>query len=240
MRGGPVGQTVRVWTTVRWVAAVVALGLAAVAAAVAPTATAAPAEVTALAVRTAPAQPPSGMMEDERLAVAAVDAYWQRHFTELFGRPYRSPRVFGPYNGADGPRCAGQPAVAFNAFYCLPGDFLAWDENLMAAGYRQIGDSWVYLIIAHEWGHAIQARVGRGPSARSVELQADCLAGATLQGAARDGAVLVDAGDDEELANTLAAAADDYPWTNQRDHGDARQRTEAFNTGALNGAKACF
>ena len=40
--------------------------------------------------------------------------------------------------------------------YCADGDFLALEENLMAAGYRQIGDAWVYLINAHEWGHGIQ------------------------------------------------------------------------------------
>ncbi len=236
-------QNVRVRRTVRWVAAVLVLGLLWVAP-VAGSDGSAATEVTPLAAAAletdTSAQPPSGMVEDERAAIAAIDGYWRRHFPEMFGRAYRSPRVVGGYNGENGPQCAGQRAVAFNAFYCRPRDFLAWDENLMAAGYRQIGDSWIYLVIAHEWGHAIQARVRRGLTERSVELQADCLAGASLQGAARDGLVTIEAGDDEELASTLAAAADDYPWTNQRDHGDARQRIAAFNTGAQEGVKACL
>ena len=93
----------------------------------------------------------------------------------------------GGYLGEDGPSCGGQPSVPFNAFYCPSQDFLAWDENLMAAGYQQIGDAWVYLIIAHEWGHAIQARLQADQVSVAAELQADCFAGATLFGAADRG-----------------------------------------------------
>ena len=106
---------------------------------------------------------PGTMREDEQAAVASVDAYWKRHFQEFFGRPYQSPRVAGGYVGENGPSCAGEPAVPFNAFYCLPEDFIAWDENLMSAGYQQIGDAWVYLIIAHEWGACDPGQARSGP-----------------------------------------------------------------------------
>jgi hypothetical protein len=76
------------------------------------------------------------MNGDERTAVSATDTFWRNHFRELFGRAYRSPGVEGGYLGRNGPRCAGEPPVPFNAFYCPPEDFLAWDQNLMAAGYR--------------------------------------------------------------------------------------------------------
>jgi hypothetical protein len=181
----------------------------------------------------------SAMADDEQTAVKATNAFWQRHFSEFAGRPYRSPRVAGGYLGSNGPRCAGAASVPFNAFYCPAGDFLAWDENLMAAGYKQIGDAWVYLIIAHEWGHAIQARLDRGSVSVAAELQADCLAGATLQGAAQDGLVQIEPGDSEEIGQTLVAVADDFPWTRQSDHGDAEQRVNAFNTGARGGVAAC-
>jgi len=181
----------------------------------------------------------SAMGVDENTAVDATDTYWRNHFQELFGRPYRSPRVEGGYVGDNGPRCAGQPSVPFNAVYCPAGDFLAWDENLMAAGYQQIGDAWVYLIIAHEWAHAIQARLDRDLVLVAAELQADCLAGASLQGAAADGLIRIEPGDRDELANTLAAVADDFPWTDESDHGDAQQRVRAFNVGAERGVQAC-
>lgn len=110
----------------------------------------------------------------------------------------------------------------------------------MAAGYQQIGDAWVYLIIAHEWGHAIQARLQADQVSVAAELQADCLAGATLFGAAELGFLQFEQGDTEELARTLAAVADDFPWTEESDHGDARQRTDAFNRGAAGGRSACI
>ena len=124
---------------------------------------------------------------DERDAIGVIDRYWQRHFPELTGRRYDSPQVAGPYTGTSGPACGGQPSVPGNAYYCPSGDFLAWDEDLMRAGYDRIGDAWVYLIIAHEWGHAIQARLRRGQVSVAAELQADCLAGAALLGAVTTG-----------------------------------------------------
>ena len=176
---------------------------------------------------------------DEQAAVTAIDSFWRSHFADLFGRPYTSPRVAGGYVGADGPACGGEPSVPYNAFYCPEGDFLAWDENLMAAGYSQIGDAWVYLIIAHEWAHAIQKRLDRGQVSVAGELQADCLAGASLAGAARDGLIKIEPGDADEIARTLAAVSDDYPWTDESDHGNAQQRTAAFNSGAAGGVAAC-
>ena len=180
------------------------------------------------------------MEKDERDAVDAVNAFWREHFPETFDKAYQSPHVSGGYIGTDGPSCAGEPSVPYNAFYCQPGDFIAWDQNLMASGYSQIGDAWVYLIIAHEWGHAIQARLDADQVSVQAELQADCLAGAALQGAADDGHLKIEPGDNEELARTLTAVADDYPWTDVSDHGDAEQRISAFNTGTSGGITACI
>jgi uncharacterized protein len=197
------------------------------------------AEATAAATATATVDR-EAMKTDEQDAVNAVDSFWRRHFAELFGQPYRSPRVAGSYVGTDGPPCGGEPeSVPFNAVYCRPGDFVAWDDNLMAAGYSQIGDAWVYLIIAHEWGHAIQARLRDDRVSVAAELQADCLAGAALQGAADEGLITIEPGDSEEIARTLAAVADDYPWTDVSDHGNAEQRTSAFSTGVEGGVTAC-
>jgi predicted metalloprotease len=177
---------------------------------------------------------------DERGAVNATNAFWRETLPAAFRQSYRSPDVRGGYVGENGPSCGGQPSVPFNAFYCPSQDFLAWDENLMAAGYERIGDSWVYLIIAHEWGHAIQARLRADQVSVAAELQADCFAGATLFGAADRGLLQFERGDTQELQQTLAAVADDYPWTKQSDHGDARQRIGAFSEGANGGVRACL
>ena len=227
----------------------IATTAAALAGACATTSSAPPGGSTTTTSRTAQSTPAGGtigavdravMKNGEQAAVTAVDTFWRRRFTEQFGQPYQGPRVAGAYTGTHGPPCGGEPAsVPFNAVYCRPGDFVAWDDNLMTAGYSQIGDAWVYLIIAHEWGHAIQARLRSERVSVAAELQADCLAGAALQGAADDGLITIEPGDDEEIARTLAAVADDYPWTEVSDHGNAEERTSAFNTGVTGGVAAC-
>ncbi|MEU4832605.1 hypothetical protein [Streptosporangium sp. NPDC023615] len=137
------------------------------------------------------------------------------------------------------PTCHGYPLPDDNALYCWPPyDFVAWDVDLMRMGYRQ-GDAWIYLIVAHEWGHAVQARIPEGMVSRQIELQADCLAGATLWGAGEDGMLHFEDGDTAELAAALRQHADDTPWTDVSDHGTAAQRLSAFNRGALRGVEGC-
>ena len=153
---------------------------------------------------------------------------------------YVPPTVEGGYVGRNGPSCAGEPSEPGNAYYCPVGNFLAWDENLMRAGYTQIGDAWVYLVIAHEWAHSIQAQLPDRFVSQAVELQADCLAGASLEGAAQEGLVRIEPGDTDEIAQTLQAVADDYPWTDESSHGNARQRTAAFQTGVDDGVETCL
>ena len=176
--------------------------------------------------------------DDEQTAVAVVDEFWRRWFAEQ-GRRYVPPTVEGGYVGTRGPRCGDQPSVPGNAYYCPAGNFLAWDENLMKAGYTKIGDAWVYLVIAHEWGHAIQAQLPGRLVSQAVELQADCLAGAALQGAADAGLVQIQEGDDQEIARTLQAVADDFPWTDESSHGNARQRLASFQAGVRDGVDSC-
>ena len=180
------------------------------------------------------------LREDEQFAISATDGFWRRAFPEEFGGAYQPPVVLGGYIGDAGPACGSQRSVPFNAFYCPSENFIAWDENLMAAGFQQIGDAWVYLIIAHEWAHAIQARLQRDQVSIAAELQADCLAGATLRGAAQADLITFERGDEDELARTLAAVADEFPWTDERDHGNARERIGAFQTGLQNGVPACI
>ncbi|RAY13216.1 hypothetical protein DPM19_22295 [Actinomadura craniellae] len=180
--------------------------------------------------------------EDIRTAQQIVDGYWRQHWNEYFTGVYNSPTVRGGYDGnnlATAPTCGGQPATKNNAFYCNPEDYIAWDTNLMRMGYAE-GDAWVYLIIAHEWGHAVQKRLQDRYVAAAKELQADCLAGATLFGATEDGTLRIEPGDVNELVDSFKAVGDNTPWTNPNDHGDSLQRIEAFGKGRTGGVKACF
>lgn len=174
-------------------------------------------------------------------AVQVVDTYWSTHWPELFTGAYTPPRVLGAYNGTDPNRftCGGEIAEAFNAYYCNPEDYVAWDFELMKTGYAQ-GDAWIYLVIAHEWGHAIQNRLQTSLVAERKELQADCLAGAVLWGAQTDGTLTWEDGDTTEIGTALSSFGDNYPWTDPSAHGDAVERVTAFGQGRANGIRGCL
>lgn len=174
-------------------------------------------------------------------AIQVIDTYWSTHWSEFFTGNYNPPRVVGAYHAKDPdrPTCGGQPAEAFNAYYCIPEDYVAWDFDLMKTGYAQ-GDAWIYLVIAHEWGHAIQNRLQTNLVAEANELQADCLAGAVLWGARVDGTLEWENGDTTEVSTALSAFGDNYPWTDSSSHGDAVQRVTAFGQGRNEGVAGCL
>jgi predicted metalloprotease len=181
------------------------------------------------------------LSDDIDTAVDIVDTFWHDHWSEYFPGTYAAPEVIGLYDGNDeatAPRCGDDVLGAGNAFYCAVNDTVQWDAQLMAEGYAD-GDSWVYLVVAHEWGHAIQHRV---PSIEmnADELQADCFAGAALFGAARDGNLILEDGDLREIASGLSALSDEVEWADSDSHGDPFERIEWFNRGRTDGVEACF
>ena len=183
------------------------------------------------------------LRDDLTKAPQVVDGYWSRHWSDFFTGTYTSPNVVGLYDGtdpSDTPSCAGVPLEADNASYCPADDSLAWDANLLVDGADQIGDSWVYLVVAHEWGHAVQARLDDSLVAVGEELQADCFGAAALYGAAADGTLTFDMGDDAELIASLTTLADTMPWTMSSDHGDPFQRLQWFTLGRNGGVNACI
>ncbi|WP_433325858.1 neutral zinc metallopeptidase [Spirillospora sp. CA-294931] len=180
--------------------------------------------------------------EDLRTAQSVVDAYWRANWGRHFTGRYRPPRVVGLYDGNDRssrPRCGDQPLAKNNAVYCPAADYVAWDVSLMRTGYAR-GDAWVYMVIAHEWGHAIQSRLRRDLVSAAGELQADCLAGAVLYGAAADGTLRFEDGDEQEIVNAFQVIGDRTPWTKPGDHGNATQRLRAFSRGGTGGVGACL
>lgn len=182
------------------------------------------------------------LAQDIQTAQQVTDDWWSRHWKDYFTGEYTAPNVVGLYDGYDeenAPTCFGDPLPPGNAFYCPEGDYVAWDKTLLELGY-EIGDAWPYLIIAHEWGHAIQADLDMSLHSEQYELQADCLAGAVLYGARDDGTLEFEAGDDKEIVDGLNLIADEAPWGMSGDHGDSFQRIEAFNLGRTDGVPGCL
>ena len=183
------------------------------------------------------------LADDITAAQTVADSYWTLHWADFFTGTWTGPTVIGLYDGedpSDTPTCGGEPLESFNAYYCVPEDYVAWDSGLLVTGADQIGDSWVYLVIAHEYGHAVQARLDPSLVAEGDELQADCLGAAALYGSITDGTLTFDGGDEAELIGSLTALADQMPWTMSSDHGDAFQRVQAFTLGRNGGVNACL
>jgi predicted metalloprotease len=176
--------------------------------------------------------------------LGSLDEYWSQALPETFGVRYRSPSRYVYYRPEEGPgpRCGGERAPAKNAFYCSAGDFIAWDESgLLIPYYVGSGDFAAAFVLAHEFGHAMQARLPeREPLGVLNELQADCFAGAWAAHVAQQG--LLEAGDLDEA--TLAVfTARDVPgteFTDPRAHGSGFERTRAFADGYESGPRRCY
>ncbi len=185
---------------------------------------------------------PEELAEDLDSAVAVTLDWWTRHWADYFTGTYTPPTVVGLYDGYDpatAPTCGGVPLDPDNAWYCSDGDYVAWDKSLMELAF-ELGDAWPYLIVAHEWGHSIQARLSVELQDDQRELQADCLAGAVLYGAAAEGTLEFEEGDEKEIVDGLNYIADELPWGMSGDHGDSFQRIEAFNLGRSGGVPGCL
>ena len=188
---------------------------------------------------------------EEVIAVSIDDlqAYWSEQLPAVYGVEYEPLAQTIPYfpSSGDLPGCGPEelpPSIyQDNAFYCRPGDYIAWDaEGLMPDLFREFGDFTVALVMAHEWGHAIQRRGGvRGPTI-VTELQADCFAGAwTGAVASGDRDVTLSPGDLEEaMAGYLQFR--DPPGTSPNDenaHGSGFDRLAAFQEGYFQGPGEC-
>jgi predicted metalloprotease len=182
-----------------------------------------------------------------------LDEYWSIVFPELFGGEWTQLAAYGPYFVSEPdslPPCGNEDVsvneYAGNAFYCPADDYIAWDEEgLMTELYNSFGDFAVALVIAHEWGHAVQARGGiTGPASIDLEQQADCFAGGWVASVILEqlGNLTLSPGDlDEAIAGFVVFR--DTPGTPQDDpeaHGSAFQRIGAFQDGVINGAEACL
>ncbi|MET1044908.1 MAG: neutral zinc metallopeptidase [Microbacteriaceae bacterium] len=196
--------------------------------------------------------PQSGGVEetvaaDYDAAVNLTNQYWATHFSEYVPGSYAPPHLYigaelpaGLYDApAETVYCGSTLLTDLNAWYCVIEDFVAFDIDLMLHSLT-VGDAFIYFVVAHEWGHAIQARAAPEQRDQRIELQADCLAGAALQGMANDGTLVFEPGDSEELVAGVASLGDPRPWTYPGDHGSADERVGELTRGMQLGVAACL
>jgi predicted metalloprotease len=179
---------------------------------------------------------------DVALVLGDLEDYWSRVLPELYGIEHVSPSAFIEYHSEeDAPVCGDERVPTGNAVFCAESNYIAWDEaNLLMPYFAQVGDFAIAYVLAHEWGHSIQAQVGAQAQAGIFfELQADCYAGAWGADAGLRG--MLEPGDVEEGLAAAQSVGDlpGIPWFDPRAHGTPEQRIEAFTVGFREGPFAC-
>ena len=126
----------------------------------------------------------------------------------------------------------------------MKSNFIAYDAvDLMPHLAETFGTFSVALVLADEWGHAIQDRAGNADQKTVLlEQQADCFAGAFLDHVATNGnALTLKAGDLEASLGAMLVLRD-APGQSSADpsaHGSAFDRIGAFQDGYESGAEQC-
>ena len=187
--------------------------------------------------------------EDISATVQSLTWFWTREFTRM--KPARQyTALAGGISGYDASTAANLPCSGggLNAYYCSQDDGIHLEEpHFMRWYHKEVGDFAPVVILAHEWGHAIQGRLGFLGDSRALsiqtELQADCLGGAWTQYLENESTQYVlEPGDVDEAILGLFSGRDAVgtPWLDPRAHGTASQRIEAFTLGRRSGAPRCF
>jgi len=197
---------------------------------------------------------PDDLSYEDAIDVSLADAraFWMVRQPEVFGTEHEPVANIVPYRPSDPstfPTCGRElptELISGNAFYCPLNDTIAWDdESLLPGLYDEFGDLAVSMVLVHEYGHAIQARVDTEDQPTIViELQADCFtgawAGAVDRGESRTGLQLAEGDLDEALAGYLTVR--DPPGTDPLDpsaHGNGFDRLSAFLRGFRDDVESC-
>jgi predicted metalloprotease len=119
-----------------------------------------------------------------------IQAFWAEELPAAYDieyTPIEDEDIYAGTSDDPPPACTpdgGQGTyddIVGNAFYCPLGRYVAYDdETLFPELYETFGEYAIAMVMAHEWGHAIQDQIGIIDSYKTIfiENQADCFAGA--------------------------------------------------------------
>ncbi len=198
-----------------------------------------------------PPEPPQVALTIDN-TIADLQEYWEDELPEVFGPEYiplDEDSVF-PLSSVNSLSCGGEDIpldlLQGNAIYCPPDDYITWDDEFLFPDLEaQFGELAPALVMAHEWGHAIQARNGmdetRVPTVL-IELQADCLAGGWVNDLLnRTEGLRIQPTDLDQAVAGLLNFSDPIEVSSQSPgaHGSGFDRVTAFGDGVEGGAAAC-
>ena len=194
------------------------------------------------------------MDELGRQAISDIEEFWEGAYGESFDGEFRPVEdVFSwDANGFDDTEFCGDSTYGIvNAGFCHDDQTIGWDRGeLLPALQEAHGDMGVTMVLAHEYGHAVQYQAGmveKDTPTLVSEQQADCLAGAYMRWVAEDNSPRFALSTGDGLNSVLAAViAFRDPVLNENDpevgvdeHGSAFERLSAFQFGFTDGASAC-
>jgi predicted metalloprotease len=194
-----------------------------------------------------------------RNALADLQDFWSSTFPDVFGQQFQ-PLTGGYYSvdpddvdpseypgGVVG--CGARPLEAENnAFYCQApntphSDAITYDRAFLSELAGDFGRFIPALVMAHEFGHAVQARVGAPQASIATETQADCYAGSWTRWVADGNAAHSQLRKPEldELLRGYLQLRDPVGTSTaaQSAHGSYFDRVSAFQEGFDDGAPAC-
>lgn len=197
---------------------------------------------------------------DEFLLAALTDleAWWATAYPAIYDEPFEplEGNVYAAYPerpddipGCGTPRTTYDDVREFVAFYCGLGDFMVYDDGtggLLFELADNFGPATIGIVLAHEYGHAIQQRSGAlnlNLPTVTTEQQADCFAGAWAGRAARGESPGLSFSDTDVRAGLIAMIKVEDPLgVNQLTpggHGSGFDRVGAFQVGFQDGEGQC-
>jgi predicted metalloprotease len=193
-----------------------------------------------------------------RNSLTDVQQFWTTAYPSLSGGAALKPLAGGIYSVETGKpdlnnACMkAQPKAADNnAFYCRLDDTFAYDRvGLVKIISDKLGENFVPLVFAHEFGHLIQNRLDKSEHASIyLESQADCASGAFMAAETGVGSVKlknihfgISPTNLDALMVGMILLRDYSPHSadDSGTHGDGFDRISAFADGFSNGVKYCY
>lgn len=189
--------------------------------------------------------------------LADLDAWWEQTYPEVYGEAWLPLEgdVYAAYPqrpddlpGCGEPRTSYDDVQQFVAFYCGIDDFIVYDDGdggLLAQLADNFGAGTIGIVLAHEYGHAVQQRSGvlrQNLPTVTTEQQADCFAGAWAGRAARGEGGITFSDADVRAGLIAMLEVRDPVGIDQfapGGHGSGFDRVGAFQVGFVQGAVRC-
>ncbi|MFE7746090.1 metallopeptidase [Nocardia sp. NPDC057455] len=184
-------------------------------------------------------------------AIADVQDFWATEYPEYFPGRFKPVTRYISWDAkASKTRsvefCKSDTYQVVNAAYCGGDHTIGWDRGvLLPKLVQKYGEMAVVMVLAHEYGHAIQGQAklaGLLTPPLVQEQQADCLAGVFLRHVAEGNSAHFTLNTTDGLNAVLGATVavrDRDPNDSENVHGSAFERVTAVQIGYTDGAEGC-